>query len=130
MASGELALAQRQAALALLEPREGLEASAAAESMLGNVLYGQGDMGAAESHYRASSALYEALQDTPMVAYLLAAIGRTLLSRGQYREAVDSLYGAVTRLPTIKPCRRSWGRHSSLLRWLAETPSPRALTRR
>ena len=55
-----------------------------------------------------------------MVAYLLAAIGRTLLSRGQYREAVDCLYGAVDRLPNDKSrAGASWGRHSSLLRWLA-----------
>jgi predicted Zn-dependent protease len=116
MASGELALARRQAALALQEPSgRDLRPAAAAESMLGNVLYGQGDMGAAESHYRASSALYETLQDTPMVAYLLAAIGRTLLSRGQYREAVDSIYGAVSRLPNDQAVQAQLGQALELI---------------
>jgi tetratricopeptide (TPR) repeat protein len=116
MASGELALAQRQAALALLGPSgRDLRPAAAAESMLGNVLYGQRDMGAAETHYRASSALYEASQDTPMVAYLLAAIGRTLLSRGQYREAVDCLYGAVTRLPNDQVVQAQLGQALELI---------------
>ena len=100
MAAGELALAQRHAAQALRESSgRDLRLAAEAESLLGNAAYGQGDMAAAEANYRAASALFETLQDTPVVAHLLAAIGRTLLNRGQYREAVDCFYGAVARLP-------------------------------
>jgi hypothetical protein len=116
MASGEPALAQRHAALALRESSgKDLRLAAAAESLLGNAAYGQGDMAAAESHYRAASSLYEALQDTPLVAYLLAAIGRTLLNRGQYREAVGSLYGAVTRLPNDQVVQAELGQALELI---------------
>jgi hypothetical protein len=100
IAAGEPGLAQRHAVQALRESSGGnLKLSAAAESLLGNAAYAQGDMAAAEEHYRIASALSETSQDTPLVAHLLAAIGRTLLNRGQYREAVDCLYGAVARLP-------------------------------
>jgi tetratricopeptide (TPR) repeat protein len=110
VSSGELALAQRHATLALRESSgRDLRLAAAAESVLGNAAYGQGDMAAAASHYRSASALYETLQDTPLVAYLLAAIGRTMLNRGQYRGAVDCLYGAVTRLPNDQAVQAGLG---------------------
>jgi hypothetical protein len=110
MAAGETELVRRHAEMALKESLgQDLRLAAEAESLLGNVAYGQGDMAAAESHYRAASALSEASQDTARVAYLLAAIGRTLLNRGQYQEAVGCLYGAVSRLPNDRVVQAELG---------------------
>jgi tetratricopeptide (TPR) repeat protein len=101
MAAGDLTLAQRHAGQALRQSSgQDLRLSASAESLLGNVAYGRGNMAEAETHYRAAAALSETLQDTPLVAYLLAAIGRTQLIRRHYREAVECLYGAVARVPS------------------------------
>jgi tetratricopeptide (TPR) repeat protein len=100
IASGDLALARRHAERTLRDSSaQDLRLSADAESLLGNVAYGLGDMAEAEIRYRAAAVLAETLQDTPLVARLLAAIGRTLLVRGQHREAVEYLYGAVARIP-------------------------------
>jgi hypothetical protein len=116
VAVGEPALAQRHATLALRESSASdLRLAAAAESVLGNAAFSLGDMVAAESHYRAASTLYEALQDTPLVAYLLAAIGRTLQNRGQRREAVECVYGAVARLPNDPAMQAALGRALDLI---------------
>ena len=116
MAAGEPALAQRHAAQALRESAAGdLRLAAAAESLLGNAAYVQGDMTGAEAHYRAASALAEAAQDTPLVAHLLAAIGRTLLNRRRFGEAVDCLYGAVARLPNDQAVQAELGQALDLI---------------
>lgn len=110
LAAGEPTLAQRHAARALRESAgQDLRLSAAAETLLGNAAYRLDDMAAAERHYRAASALAEALRDTPGVAYLLAAVGRTLLNRREYRDAVECLYGAVARLPGDPAVRAELG---------------------
>jgi tetratricopeptide (TPR) repeat protein len=99
-ALGERELAERHVAQALSESDgHDLRLSVEAESLLANAAYGAGDLAAAEAHYRAAAALSEALRDTSLVAYLLVAIGKTLLMRGRRREAVESLYGAVARVP-------------------------------
>jgi hypothetical protein len=115
MAAGEPALAQRHAAEALREAAGDLRLSASAESLLGNAAYVQGDMTAAEARYRAASALAEAAQDTPLVAHLLAAIGRTLLHRRRFSEAVDCLYGAVARLPNDQAVQAELGQALDLI---------------
>jgi tetratricopeptide (TPR) repeat protein len=115
MAAGEPALAQRHIAQALRESAGDLKLSAAAESLLGNAAYVQGDMTAAEARYRAASTLAEAAQDTPLVAHLLAAIGRTLLNRRRFSEAVDCLYGAVARLPNDQAVQAELGQALDLI---------------
>jgi tetratricopeptide (TPR) repeat protein len=116
MAAGELALAQRHAAQALRESSgRDLRLSAQAESLLGNAAYSQDDMASAETHYRTASALSETLQDTPFVAHLLAAIGRTLLNRRQYREALDCLHGAAVRLPNDQAVQAELGQALELI---------------
>ncbi len=116
MAAGELALAQRHAAQALRESSgRDLRLSAQAESLLGNAAYSQDDMASAETHYRAASALSETLRDTPLVAHLLAAIGRTLLNRRQYREALDCLHGAAVRLPNDQAVQAELGQALELI---------------
>ena len=116
MAAGEPALAQHHATQALREAAAGdLKLAAAAESLLGNAAYVQGAMTAAEARYRAASALAEAAQDTPLVAHLLAAIGRTLLHRRRFSEAVDCLYGAVARLPNDQAVQAELGQALDLI---------------
>jgi hypothetical protein len=116
MAAGELAIATRLGVQALREsPQRDLRLAAEAESLLGNAAYGEGGMAAAEAHYRAASSLFETLQDTPLVAHLLAAMGRTLLHRRQYRQAVECLYGAVARLPNDQAVQAELGRALELI---------------
>ena len=116
MAAGEPSLARRHAAQALrASSGQNLRLAAATESLLGNAAYSLGDMATAEQHYRTASALYETLRDTPMVAHMLAAIGRTLLNRGRYRDAVGCLYGAVARLPSDPAVQTELGRAVNLI---------------
>jgi Flp pilus assembly protein TadD len=53
----------------------------------------------AESHYRAAAVLFEVMQDQAGTGRLLAELGRILLRRGRYADAVAQLQGAEARLP-------------------------------
>jgi tetratricopeptide (TPR) repeat protein len=100
LAAGELALAQQQAERALRDSAAtNLRLRAEVESFLGNIAHEQGKPTEAEARYRAAAPLFEVLQDTPAVARLLAAIGKSLLAQGRRAEAVDELRAAVDRVP-------------------------------
>lgn len=100
LAAGELTLAQRQAERALRRSAAtDVRLRAEAESFLGNIAHERGRPTEAEARYRAAAPLFEVLQDTPAVARLLAAIGRSLLAQGRRAEAVDELRAAVDRVP-------------------------------
>lgn len=100
IADGDLALARRHAAEALRSAdNTDLRLCAEAESLLGNVAHAFRQPKEAEARYRAAAALFEALQDTPAVARLLAAIGQSLLAQGRNAEAVEELRAAVDRMP-------------------------------
>jgi cytochrome c-type biogenesis protein CcmH/NrfG len=100
LAAGDLALSARRAAeAARTSGRRDLRTRAAAMSCLGQVAARGGDDREAESHYRAAAVLFEVLQDQAGTGRLLAELGRILLRRGRYAEAVGQLQGAEARLP-------------------------------
>lgn len=72
---------------------------AAARSFLGNIAYEEGDTAAAGEHYRAATAIFEALHDTCAVGRLLTALGRLKLAEGRVGEAVEELRAAADRIP-------------------------------
>lgn len=100
LAAGEFALAQQQAERALRDSAAtDLRLRAEIESFLGNIAHARGRPTEAEARYRAAAPLFEVLQNTPAVACLLAAIGKSLLAQGRRAEAVDELRAAVDRIP-------------------------------
>jgi predicted Zn-dependent protease len=100
LAAGEFALAQQQAERALRDSAAtDLRLRAEIESFLGNIAHARGRPTEAEARYRAAAPLFEVLQNTPAVACLLAAIGKSLLAQGRRAEAVDELRAAVDRVP-------------------------------
>jgi len=108
LAAAEGALAEGQLTLAAQCASEAVRTSggndprvhASALSCLGQVAAESGHDQQAESYYGAAAALFEALHDQAGSGRLLAELGRILLRRGSYAEAVAKLQGAETRLPS------------------------------
>jgi hypothetical protein len=99
--TGEILLAERYADLARLAAAEDdLILHGKARSLLGNLAFGQNDLHQAEEHYSAALDLFEAATEHEMVAVLLAAIGRTLIARGELDAGVEKLHAAVRRRPS------------------------------
>lgn len=100
LANGELELAQKHAEEALrVCGEDDLMTRAEAESFLGDIAVQRDWLSEAESHYRRAAEQFETLQEKAAVGRLLAAIGRLLLAKRPYADAVDALQAAVTRLP-------------------------------
>jgi Flp pilus assembly protein TadD len=100
LAEGNLALATQRAAEAVRTSGTDLHTRATALSCLGLVATQVGRDQEAESHYRAAAALFELVRDPTGAGRSLAGVGRTLLRRGRYTEAVAELQGAEARLPS------------------------------
>lgn len=99
LAAGELELAEKRAKDAIGTcGRQDMRTQAEAESFLGNIAFRRDQLYEAERHYRRAAEYFETLQDQASVGQLLAAIGRILLARGSYPDAVDQLQSAVQRL--------------------------------
>jgi hypothetical protein len=100
LAAGDLALSARRAAEAVrTSGGQDLHTRASAISCLGQVAARGGHDREAESHYRAAAVLFEVMQDQAGTGRLLAELGRILLRRGRYADAVAQLQGAEARLP-------------------------------
>ncbi|MFB4297728.1 tetratricopeptide repeat protein [Actinomadura sp. NTSP31] len=102
MAGGDPELARRHAEAAVRACGEGdLKVLADATTFLGDVAYEQGDTPTAVLRYREAARICEAVPDNAAVGWLLAGIGRILLSGGvgDPGEAVRQLQGAASRLP-------------------------------
>jgi hypothetical protein len=100
LTTGDNPLAARYAELAQLAAAEdNLILHGKARSLLGNLARGQNDLRRAEEHYRAALGLFEAAMEYATVALLLAAIGRTLIARGELDAGVEMLHAAVRRRP-------------------------------
>jgi tetratricopeptide (TPR) repeat protein len=100
LTTGDNTLAARYAELAQLTAAEdNLILHGKAHSLLGNLASGQNDLRRAEEHYRAALGLFEAAREYAMVALLLAAIGRTLIARGELDAGIKMLLAAVRRRP-------------------------------
>lgn len=70
---------------------------ARAESLLGDLAYLCDDVDTALEHYRVAARHYDATGAEQIVATHLTAIGRILLDRGAYQDAVAQLESAVRR---------------------------------
>jgi tetratricopeptide (TPR) repeat protein len=90
-------------------PGTDLRLRAEATSLLGNLAHERGKPAAAKEHYRAAARLFEAVRDTPAVAFQLAAVARTLLDQERVADAVDELHAAVDRLPHDPVVRTALG---------------------
>lgn len=100
LTTGDAGLAARYAELArLAAPETDLILHGNALSLLGNLARGQNELAQAEGHYRAALDLFEAAREHGMVAVLLAAIGRTLIARGELDAGIRLLHAAVRRMP-------------------------------
>ena len=100
LTTGETRLAERYVELArLAAPETDLILHGNAHSLLGNLARGKNDLNQAEEHYRAALDLFEAAMEHAMVALLLAAIGRTLIARGELDAGIHELHAAVQRMP-------------------------------
>lgn len=101
LAEGKLILAARRASEAVRTSGDAdLHIRASALSCLGRVAAEGGHDQQAESYYGAAAALFEVIQDQAGSGRLLAELGRILLRRGLYAEAVSKLQGAEARLPS------------------------------
>lgn len=101
LAAGNLVLATRRAIEAVrTSGSHDVRTRAAALSCLGRVAAKGGNDQQAESYYGAAAELSEAMQDQAGTGRLLAELGRVLLRRGRYAEAVAALQGAEARLPS------------------------------
>ncbi|WP_153540405.1 tetratricopeptide repeat protein [Actinomadura macrotermitis] len=115
LAAGELELADKHVAEAeAAAPAGDRRLRADAERLRGDIAAERGRPETAEGHYLSAATLLEALQDTPGVGLLLAAIGRLQLARGLTVEAFDKLRAAADRLPAdpgvqISLARALWG---------------------
>ncbi|GAA2138909.1 tetratricopeptide repeat protein [Actinomadura napierensis] len=102
LADGDPELARRHAEAAVRACGEGdLKVLADATTFLGDVAYEQGDAPTAVLRYREAARICEAVPDNAAVGWLLAGIGRILLSGGvgDPGEAVRQLQAAASRLP-------------------------------
>lgn len=100
LAAGNLVLsAQRAVEAVRTSSGRDLRTRATALSCLGHVAARGGHDQEAESHYRAAAVLFEVMQDRAGTGRLLAELGRILLRRGRYTEAVAQLQGAEARQP-------------------------------
>jgi tetratricopeptide (TPR) repeat protein len=100
LTTGDITLSARYAELAqLVAAEDNLILHGKARSLLGNLARGQNDLRRAEEHYRAALDLFEAAMEYAMVALILAAIGRTLIARGELDAGVEMLHAAVRRRP-------------------------------
>ncbi|MFI6484580.1 tetratricopeptide repeat protein [Nonomuraea sp. NPDC050663] len=70
--------------------------AAAVEVLLGNIAYRENDLVAAQSHYQTAAA---GPASNRTVATLLTAVGRILIQRGLFDQAVNTLESAVRREP-------------------------------
>ncbi|WP_433252917.1 hypothetical protein [Actinomadura nitritigenes] len=96
---GDPELARRHTEAAVRACGEGdMKVLAAATTFLGDIAYEQGDAKAAVLRYRDAAAICEAIPDNAAVGWLLAGIGRILLS-SDAGEAVRQLRAAANRLP-------------------------------
>ncbi|GAA3701327.1 hypothetical protein GCM10022224_079030 [Nonomuraea antimicrobica] len=108
---GDLAAAEHNAGAALAAAGEAdLTLLARAQSRMGDIAHLRRDPQRAVTCYRTAAALFEALQDNVAVAYLLAAIGHSLLAQGLDVEAVETLRSAVDRLPADLTLQTELGR--------------------
>ncbi|MBV9445572.1 MAG: hypothetical protein JO345_06715 [Streptosporangiaceae bacterium] len=97
---GELDLTERYANEVLRKSSGSSTAMhAEAQSLLGNVAFARDEPSEAETHYRQAAELFGAASDTQAVAYQLAAVGQTLLTRERFTEAAEELNAAASRLP-------------------------------
>jgi tetratricopeptide (TPR) repeat protein len=100
LALGDLDRAEHYAEETLrTAPATDLRLRAEATSLLGNLAHERGKPAEAKEHYRAAARLFEAVRDTPAVAFQLAAVARTLLDQERVADAVEELHAAVARLP-------------------------------
>jgi tetratricopeptide (TPR) repeat protein len=100
LTAGEAELAGRYAELARrAAPETDLVLHGSARSLLGNIARDKGEPDQAEAHYRAAVSLFEAATQYATVALLLAAIGRTLIARGELDAGIRELHAAVRRRP-------------------------------
>jgi tetratricopeptide (TPR) repeat protein len=100
LALGDLDRAEHYAEETLrTAPGTDLRLRAEATSLLGNLAHERGKPAEAKEHYRAAARLFEAVRDTPAVAFQLVAVARTLFDQGRVADAVDELRAAVDRLP-------------------------------
>jgi tetratricopeptide (TPR) repeat protein len=100
LALGDLERAEHYAEETLrTAPGTDLRLRAEATSLLGNLAHERGKPAEAKERYRAAARLFEAVRDTPAVAFQLAAVARTLLDQERVADAVDELHAAVARLP-------------------------------
>ena len=98
---GELDAAERYALAALrTAPDTNLRLRAEVESLLGNIAIEREKPTEAESHYRTSASLSEAIRDSSAVASQLAAVGQALIAQDRLEEAVDELRAAIDRMPS------------------------------
>ena len=73
-------------------------------------------MAAAEANYRAASALFETLQDTPVVAHLLAAIGPDIAEpRGSIGRRWTASMEQSADFPTIRVVQAEFGQALDLI---------------
>jgi tetratricopeptide (TPR) repeat protein len=97
---GQHELAARLAGLVLdVAPDRELRLHAQAHSLLGDLDYQQGHFAQADDRYGKAATLFGAVGDTGAVARLLFAQARTLIDRNRLADAVQLLFGAVTRTP-------------------------------
>jgi tetratricopeptide (TPR) repeat protein len=105
LASGDLALASRQAEAVLATAGSERKSSAPwyaeaglANSLLGNVAYERGEPKKAQKNYQAAMEFFTAASDPKAAGYYLAAIGQLLLEQGRTAEAARTLESAVRRV--------------------------------
>ncbi|KAB2351371.1 tetratricopeptide repeat protein [Actinomadura rudentiformis] len=91
---------------------------AEAESFLGNVALQRGQLEAATQHYSAAAAMYETLQASENVGWLLAAVGMLKLDLGDRGAAVENLKAAVRRIPNDSMLQTELGQAL----WIAGQP--------
>jgi hypothetical protein len=96
---GDFDLARRHVEGAIRACGKGdLAILAEAECLLGNIAHEQDEAETATKHYLKAAGMFEALQNTPAVGQLLAAMGRLKLDT-KAAGAVQELRAAVDRLP-------------------------------
>lgn len=126
LTAGEPALAERHAQRArAAAPATDLVLHGSVYSLLGNVARQQSDLVQAERHYREALTLFEAAREHAMVAPLLAAIGRTLIDRGELFDGVKELYAAVQRMPGDAIIQTEFSAAAQELAWQVQNqPGP------
>jgi tetratricopeptide (TPR) repeat protein len=100
LAASELARAAQFAAEAVRTSGDDLRTKAGALSCLGQVATTTGRDQDAEPYFRQAATFFELMRDPAGSGRSLAGLGRSLLRRGRYAEAVSELQGAEVRLPS------------------------------